>query len=200
MTGSVGSAELRLALPSRMRRTVVAARTGWRYHPSEERLEHTSHAPFGVTMSRQHTYSGSCHCGNLALRLASDRTPRELGVRADDCSFCARHHARFTSDPLGEVSIAIRDSNRVARYRFGTKTADFIVCRACGVFIAAMMAEPALAVVNVNALDARNEFLVGELVIASFDGEAVEQRLARRKARWTPVVSFVEGSERDAPP
>jgi hypothetical protein len=151
-------------------------------------------------MSGKYTYSGGCHCGNLALRLASERTPSELGVRADGCSFCAKHHARFTSDPSGAISIEVRDASLVARYRFGTKTADFLVCRACGVFVAAMMPEPPLAVVNVHALDSRNDFLANELVMGSFDGETVEQRLARRKARWTPVVSFVEGSDRDAPP
>lgn len=153
-----------------------------------------------MNMARRHTYSGGCHCGNLTLRLASDRSPSELGVRADGCSFCAKHHARFTSDPNGEVAIAVRDATLLARYRFGTKTADFLVCRGCGVFVAAMMPEPPMAVVNVNALDRRDDFLASELVIGSFDGETVEQRLARRRARWTPVASFLEGFDGDAPP
>jgi hypothetical protein len=122
--------------------------------------------------------------------LESDRTPLELGLRADNCSFCVRHQAIFTSDPGGQLTITVRDPNFVARYRFGTRTADFVLCRACGVFVAAMMDEPPIAVVNVNVLDARTDFLKGELKVGSFDGESVEERLVRRKARWTPVVAF----------
>jgi hypothetical protein len=144
-------------------------------------------------MSRQHVYPGACHCRNLEIRFESDRTARELGLRADGCSFCSKHNALFTSDPSGELSIVVRDPSLVARYRFGSKTADFLLCRACGVFVAAMMPEPSLAVINVNALEARAAFLENEVHVASFDAETVEQRLERREARWTPLVSFVEG-------
>jgi hypothetical protein len=141
-------------------------------------------------MSRSYAYGGACHCRNIELRLESDRTPLELGLRADNCSFCVKHHAIFTSDPGGELAVTVRDPNFVTRYRFGTRTADFVLCRACGVFAVAMMDEPPIAVVNVNVLDARADFLKNELTIGSFDGESVEERLARRKARWTPIVAF----------
>jgi hypothetical protein len=115
--------------------------------------------------------------------LESDQTPLDLGLRADNCSFCIKHQAAFTSDPRGELFL-------VARYRFGTMTADFVLCRDCGVFVAAAMTEPSIAVVNVNVLEARDAFFQNELRVASFDGESTEQRLARRKARWTPLVEF----------
>jgi hypothetical protein len=137
----------------------------------------------------RHAYSGACHCRNIELRLESDKTPFELGTRADTCSFCAKHNALYTSDPGGALHVTIRDAAAVARYRFGTKTADFVVCTTCGVLAAAIMAEPALAVININALDARAEFVANAVQLADFDGESVEQRLARRRAKWTPVVS-----------
>jgi hypothetical protein len=142
------------------------------------------------TMSRRHSYSGACHCGNLSVRLDSDKTPFELGLRTDTCSFCAKHHALYTSDPGGALTIAAGDDSRVERYRFGTKTAEFLICRTCGVFVAAYMAEPPLAVVNVNVLDERAAFLANPLQVADLDGETLADRLARRRARWTPVVSF----------
>ena len=83
----------------------------------------------------------------------------------------------------------MQDPEVVTRYRFGTRTADFVICQTCGVFVVAMMGAPPVGVANVNVLDERAEFLKNELKIASFDGESVEDRLARRKARWTPVVS-----------
>jgi hypothetical protein len=141
-------------------------------------------------MPRRYTYPGACHCGNIELRLESDKTPRELGLRADNCSFCNRHHALYASDPGGEMHIGLRDANLVERYRFGTKTADFLLCKTCGVFVAPFMPEAQLAVVNVNVLDARDAFLANPRQVADLDGESVDERRARRRARWTPVLSF----------
>jgi hypothetical protein len=144
-------------------------------------------------MSRRHTYEGACHCGNLKLCLTSDRAPLELGARADGCSFCARHRAVYTSDPAGSLFLEVGDEALLSRYRFGTRTADFLVCRSCGVFVAAHMPEPSLAVVNVNVLEARADFLamLSPQAVADLDQESLADRLARRRARWTPVPSFV---------
>jgi hypothetical protein len=142
-------------------------------------------------MPRRHTYSGSCHCRNLALTLETDKAPDQLNVRTDTCSFCQKHHALYVSDPDGSVHIAVREASLVERYRFGTKTADFLLCKTCGVFVAAYTPEPALAVVNVNVLDARDSFLANPVQVANLDGESLDQRVARRRAKWTPVASFV---------
>jgi hypothetical protein len=142
-------------------------------------------------MSRRYSYGGACHCHNIEVRLESDQTPLELGLRTDTCSFCNKHRAAYTSDPRGEVHLTVRQANLVERYRFGTKTADFLLCRSCGVFVAAYVPEPPLAVVNINVLDARADFLANELQVTNLDAESLEQRLARRRARWTPVRSFV---------
>jgi hypothetical protein len=147
-------------------------------------------APRGLSspgMSRRHIYPGACHCRNIEVRLESDKTPLELGLRTDSCSFCDKHHALYTSDPDGELHIAIGDDDRVARYRFGTKTADFLLCTTCGVFVAASMSTPPVAAVNVNVLDARAAFLDNHLQVADFSAESLDRRLARRSARWTPV-------------
>jgi len=141
-------------------------------------------------MSLAYVYAGSCHCRNIAIQLESDKTARELGLRTDTCSFCNKHHALYTSDPEGGVRITVREADLVMRYRFGTKTADFLLCKACGVFVAAHMPESALAVINVNVLEARAAFLANELHVVDLDAETLEQRLARRQARWTPVISF----------
>jgi hypothetical protein len=152
-----------------------------------------------ATMPRRHEYAGSCHCRNIAIRFESDKSPPDLPLRTDTCSFCNKHRAAYTSDAQGEMHFAVRDENSIERYRFGTKTADFLICKSCGVFVAACMTEPPLAVINVNALDARADFLKNELGVADLDSESLEQRLARRRARWTPVVSFVGATAADRP-
>jgi hypothetical protein len=148
---------------------------------------------------RRHTYAGACHCRNICIRLESDKAPSELPLRTDTCSFCNKHHAIYTSDPEGEAHLAVRDAQLVERYRFGTRTADFLICKSCGVFIAAYMSEPPLAVINVNVLDARAEFLKNEVLVTNLDAETVEQRLARRRARWTKVASFVVSPAANSP-
>ena len=121
--------------------------------------------------------------------MESDKAPRDLGVRTDTCSFCKKHNAIYSTDPEGEVRFTFREPHRVARYRFGTKTADFLLCTTCGVFVAATMPEESIAVVNVNVLDARAAFLESAVVVSDLDAETIEERLARRKKRWTPVRS-----------
>ena len=48
-----------------------------------------------------HSFSGSCHCGNLTLHFEATRAAPELPVRQCGCTFCARHQPRYTSDPQG---------------------------------------------------------------------------------------------------
>jgi hypothetical protein len=142
-------------------------------------------------MSLRYTYPGACHCRNFELLLESDLTAQELGVRTDTCSFCAKHHALYAADPAGELHVTVRDPEVLQRYRFATRTADFLVCKTCGVYVGAYMPEAALAVVNVHVLDARAAFLAEPVRVVDLEGESVEQRLARRRARWIPVRSFV---------
>jgi hypothetical protein len=130
---------------------------------------------------------GSCHCGNLTVELETARSPAEIQVRNDQCSFCTRHAARSISDPNGVLTLRVADANALIRYRFGLRTADFLICGRCGVYVAATFAEAdrAWAVLNCNVLDERAAFGPGEPV--DFDGETVETRQTRRRARWTPA-------------
>ena len=142
------------------------------------------------------TLTGRCHCGNLGLTLETRHRPEELPVWACDCSFCRRHGARSTSDPAGRVSIHVREPAQLSRYRFGLATADFLVCRRCGVYLAAVIPadhrEGACASVNVAALDEADRF-TGSHAGARYADESASERLARRRSNWTPVAAFVEG-------
>lgn len=130
------------------------------------------------------TLHGSCHCGQLKLRFESTKEPEQLAVRVCQCSFCVRHGSRCTSDPAGKIIVDIGEPGVTSRYRFGMKSADFLICGRCGVFIGAFM--DALAVLNLNALDDRARF-VQPAQPMDYDGESLEQRLARRRERWTPA-------------
>jgi hypothetical protein len=133
--------------------------------------------------------TGGCHCGNLALTFEPARDPAGLAVRACGCAFCRGHGARTVSDPQGRVAFLVRDQARLSRYRFGLGTAEFLVCRTCGVYVGAVMTEAgsACATVNINALQTPEVF-PGAAVPVSYDRESASARRARRRARWTPAT------------
>ncbi len=134
-------------------------------------------------------HSGGCHCGNIHVLLQLSKPPEENAVRTCTCSFCRSHNPRMISDPTGSLEISADDWSLVELYRFGTRTADFIICRRCGVFIAVISdLETALrAVVNVNCLDDRARF-TARASLHEFQGETLEARISRRAANWMPAV------------
>jgi len=134
-------------------------------------------------------FPGGCHCGNLRLDYASARPAAETEVRACGCSFCRKHGARSISDPQGRVRIRVDEPEALLRYRFGLHTAEFLVCRRCGVYVGAVarIGDADYAVVNANVLDAAQEFRRAP-VAASYEGESADERRERRRRRWTPVA------------
>lgn len=76
------------------------------------------------------------------------------------------------------------------RYRFGLKTADFLLCGRCGVYIGAAIETDrgTFGIINVHALRETPANLAG-LAPISYDNEKVDGRVSRREERWTPVES-----------
>ena len=120
--------------------------------------------------------------------------PAETDVRACQCTFCRKHGATAISDANGAAEIRVREAALLERYRFGHGTADFYICRRCGVFVAAVMADGdrTYAVLAVNALDDRDQFDRPPQPM-DFGPEDEASRLARRRARWTPTTLHIEG-------
>lgn len=134
-------------------------------------------------------HRGGCHCGNLRLVLRLSQMPAATRLRACGCSFCRAHNTRTTSDPGGSVDISAADWSQVQHYRFGTGTAEFLICKRCGVYIGAIDETLAgtRAVINTNCLDDRAEFTQQPNPV-DHDGEAIGDRLSRRAANWTPAT------------
>jgi hypothetical protein len=131
---------------------------------------------------------GACHCGALTIRFETAREPSELPVRTCGCTFCAQHRGLYTSDPAGHVTIEIASEASVSRYRFGLRLADFLICRTCGVFVAAYEpGEPGRAVINLVVL-ARAAELVSAPTQSAYDAEDAAARTARRAKNWTPAT------------
>jgi hypothetical protein len=135
--------------------------------------------------------TGSCHCGNIRFTLDWQPEPAVIPARACGCSFCVKHGGVWTSCPAGKLRVAVRDRTRVLPYRFGTKTAEFQVCTACGVVpvVTSRIEGRLYAVVSVNAFD-NVEAARLKGTPASFDGESEGDRLARRQRNWIGDVEF----------
>ncbi len=141
-------------------------------------------------MSR--TYEGGCHCGVIQWSFRTDIEPSEWLIRSCQCTFCRAHGARCTSDPAGTVDFRASDDAAVLRYRFGLKTADFLVCRECGVYVGAVIdgAAGVFATLNLNSMKTSVRVL-GESTAVSYDSEGSEDRIERRRSRWTPVTTAI---------
>lgn len=137
-----------------------------------------------------HRIEGGCHCGNLSFVFEASAPLETLGLRACQCSFCRAHGARTTSDPNGTIRLEVREPSKLTRYHFGLRLADFLICADCGVFVGALMEDEGIQWMTVNANAFKPpppaDFPVTPM---NFEGEDAPRRVARRKAKWTPVVA-----------
>jgi hypothetical protein len=129
-------------------------------------------------------YQGACHCGVVR---AAYETNAPVRLRADGCSFCSSRGVKSASDPEGRL--ALDAAKKLTRYRFGHKTADFLICPDCGTYVATHMEGPRgpIGVINVVGLNI-NELKHLPVTLTSLEGESVEERTARRISRWTPMI------------
>ncbi len=129
-------------------------------------------------------YRGACHCGAVHAEYETDQPVR---LRQDGCGFCSSRGVKSASDPEGRLQLTA--SKRLTRYRFGHQTADFLICPACGTYVATHMESPrgAIGVINVVGLNiAELKNLPATLTL--LEGETTEERLQRRISRWTPMT------------
>jgi hypothetical protein len=134
---------------------------------------------------------GACHCGNISFALEWLPEPTEIPARACGCSFCVKHGGVWTSNPNASLNISVKDPSRVSRYMFGTRTAEFHVCSACGVppVVTSEIAGRLYAVVNVNTFEGFDSALLRRSP-SNFDGEGTDSRLERRARNWIGRVQF----------
>ena len=135
-------------------------------------------------------YEGACHCGAVRWVFRTELSPSVWTVRACQCGFCRMHVTRCTSDPDGSVELSVADEDALTRYRFGLRTADFLVCARCGVYLGAVSESGgrAYATINLNSMTTPVE-RVPDPVAVDYDNEDAQRRVERRATRWTPVVS-----------
>jgi hypothetical protein len=138
---------------------------------------------------------GSCHCGNISFVLDWRPEPSEIPARACTCSFCSKHGGVWTSCPGGSLKVTVQQPSLVTHYEFGTKTARFHVCSACGIVpvVTSRIGGHLYAVVSVNAFEGVDSSMLRQ-VPATFDGEDEAARLARRRRNWIADVDYADSA------
>lgn len=132
---------------------------------------------------------GGCHCGNIRFELQWPVSGSTIPQRNCGCTFCRKHGGAWTSHRDAELAADLNLPAQVSKYRFGTGTADFYVCRRCGAvpFVACDIDGQTYAVVNTNTFKDLDGFTLSAS-ISNFDGEGSGDRLARRQRNWIPRV------------
>ena len=137
-------------------------------------------------------FAGACHCGAIGYAYRTQLAPGAWSVRACQCSFCRSHAGVTTSDPAGTLEFFERTPGGLNRYRFARRTADYLICRNCGIYLGAIFtsARGRFGIVNVNTMRNRPADLPPPEV-KDYGVESPDQRTARREQRWTPVTGAV---------
>jgi hypothetical protein len=127
--------------------------------------------------------NGACHCGAVKIIYTTAISVERWTPRACQCSFCRKHGARNVSDPAGKLEII----GPVARYRFGLRTADFLLCKSCGCYVACVLENEGkyYGTVNLLMLDVA---VPQPDVPMDYEGESIAERIRRRVERWTPAI------------
>jgi hypothetical protein len=86
----------------------------------------------------------------------------------------------------------VSDVALLERYRFSLKTADFLLCRRCGVYLGAQIetAHGAFGIINALTMMPVPEGLP-VAALADYGSESSNERLERREKRWTPLEKVV---------
>ncbi len=130
---------------------------------------------------------GECHCGRVEVSFETALAPETMEIRACQCSFCRRHGARTVTDPNGSLTIAA-PAGGLSRYRFGLRTADYLLCANCGVYIAAVINDGAEKRATLNATGLMIEDMHDRTPTpVNLDSEDASGRRDRRHRNWTPV-------------
>ena len=134
-------------------------------------------------------YDGGCHCGAIGFHFQTKINPSDWSIRACQCHFCRLHDALSTSDSDGNLEFTAARPELLQRYRFALQTADFLLCRNCGVYIGAVIetAEGHFGIVNTHALTEQPASLAATEPV-SYDSEDTDGRISRRAERWAPVT------------
>ena len=113
------------------------------------------------------TLNGACHCG--AVKFDVTLTEGFASARRCTCSICRMRGAVAVSSTPADFEIT-QGEDKLATYRFNTKTAEHHFCSVCGIYTHhKRRSNPNQLGVNVACLEGVSPFDFREVVV--FDGD-----------------------------
>jgi hypothetical protein len=131
-----------------------------------------------------HIVKGGCHCGNISYVAEFPKELHTYTPRACDCKLCKHHGAAYTSDKNGRLLIKIKNETEVSRYRQGSRIADFIICKNCGIMTGVCYEESGCVYgsINIRSSDEYGLFSDGqEMQLTQLSDD---DRIKRWKDKW----------------
>ena len=89
----------------------------------------------------------------------------------------------MVSDPEGSAELIL--GTQVRRYRFGTRTTDFLFCGRCGIYVGAVQELDGLTLATLNLYVFEDPHPELDSASVSYEGEDAETKAERRRRKWT---------------
>lgn len=85
------------------------------------------------------------------------------------------------------LKVRITNEEHLVRYMFAHRTAEFLVCRECGVYVASVTVgtDQQRAIAQLNTIIEAQQF--GHAVAVDYGHESQAERIQRRRQVWMPV-------------
>jgi len=132
------------------------------------------------------TLNGSCHCG--AVQFTAVLAEGLASARRCTCSICRMRGAVAVTSTPADFRIT-KGEDKLATYRFKTKTAEHHFCLVCGIYTHhKRRSDPNQLGVNVACLEGMSPFDFRELVV--FDGERHPSDNAEHRSYVAGVLRF----------
>ena len=132
------------------------------------------------------TLDGSCHCGTVKFTVTLTEGP--ASARRCTCSICRMRGAVAVTSTPADFRLT-QGENKLATYRFNTRTAEHHFCSVCGIYTHhKRRSNPKQLGVNAACLKGVSPFDFRELVV--FDGERHPADNAEHKTYVAGVLRF----------
>jgi hypothetical protein len=131
-----------------------------------------------------HSVQGSCHCGNISYVAEFTKELSAYKPRACDCRLCTSHGASYVSDRNGSLEITIKNECDVSKYRQGSRIADFLICKICGIMIGVCYEENGRIYGSINVRSTSEYSIFGENQTVQLSQLSDEVRINRWKKYW----------------
>ena len=133
------------------------------------------------------SYKGGCSCKNIVISLFLDSELSQHIPRACQCSYCKKINAAYISFSNWKLEVRIKNSGHINKFRFSTRTADFVSCKICDelIYVVSKIGNKNYSVVNITAF---KNIQFSDPIKTNFDSEVQSERMIRRKLNWISNV------------